>query len=483
MDIDTKINLLKKRRTKIVATLGPATQTPEMIRELILSGVNVFRLNMSHGNHDSHKQTFRDVRRISEDLESPVALLADLCGPKIRVGMFSNGTIHLRPDSYVTITTREVIGNDELIPSQYPGLSNDVHPGSRILIDDGAIELRVESVLDTEIKCKVVTGGQLREKKGINLPGVHVSAPSFTERDYDDARFMLELGVDFIALSFVRSAADLKPLKKLVHKLHRATRVIAKIEKPEALENASAIIKAADGIMIARGDLGVELNAELVPVAQGQLIELARSRFKPVIVATQMLESMIEHARPTRAEVTDISYAVTLGTDAVMLSAETAVGTYPLEAVGMMNRIIRQTEAHLWQAGAYGHFKPNARQKRHGIWEAISDVSAQFARELKVRCILVISNSGMSAATVCASRPSAPVIAITNQASTCRKMSLYWSVIPVLSRQAGRKNPNELAKEIAKALQLAEKGESILLMRGFHSSPDKNTPTVTVLTL
>jgi pyruvate kinase len=327
----------------------------------------------------------------------------------------------------------------------------------------------------------VKVGGTLKEQMGINLPGVAITAPSLTEKDMKDAVFLLDLGVDFIALSFVRTAADLKPLKQLIREHHRTTRMIAKIEKPEALKNATRIIKAADGIMVARGDLGVELRPEEVPVAQSQLIELARAWFKPVIVATQMLESMIENARPTRAEVTDISYAVTLGTDAVMLSAETAVGAYPLESVRIMDRIVRQTEAHLWKTGAYDNFRSGNRRDQRNIWGSVSNVSAQFAMELKVRGILVISNSGMSAATISSARPSAPVIGITSSAESGRRMALYWGVIPVLSKAAGEINPNDLAKQVAQDLQLADKGDLILLARGFHSNPQKNTPSITVL--
>ncbi|NIN36571.1 MAG: pyruvate kinase [Gammaproteobacteria bacterium] len=479
--IDTRVNLLKKRRTKIVATLGPATDSPKSIRQLIRAGVNIFRLNMSHGDHETHREAFNNIRSIANEMNETVAILGDLCGPKIRTGKFRDGQIELVKDTEVTLTTRDVPGEEGLIPSQYPGLAQDVSNGNRILIDDGALELEVLSVADTEIRCYVKVGGTLKEQKGINLPGVTITAPSLTEKDMKDAFFLLDLGVDFIALSFIRTAVDLKPLKQLIRAHHRTTRMIAKIEKPEALKNATQIIKAADGIMVARGDLGLELQPEEVPVAQSQLIELARAWFKPVIVATQMLESMIENARPTRAEVTDISYAVTLGTDAVMLSAETAVGAYPLESVRIMDRIVRQTEAHLWKTGAYDNFRSGNRSDQRNIWGAVSNVSAQFAMELKVRGILVISKSGMSAATISSARPSAPVIGITSSAESGRRMALYWGVIPVLSKAAGEINPNDLAKQMAQDLQLADKGDLILLARGFHSNPQKNTPSITVL--
>jgi pyruvate kinase len=483
MSIDTKIHLLKKRRTKIVATLGPSTKEPEMIRKLIRTGANVFRLNMSHGDHDFHRTTYNHIRTIAEELKQPIAILADLCGPKIRTGKFRDGQIELIDNTRVTVTTRDVTGEPGLIPSQYTALAEDVIQGDRILLNDGALELVVDSVEGTEISCTVVHGGVLKNHKGINLPGVNVSAPSLTEKDRVDAEFALNLGVDFIALSFVRTADDVSELKSLIKKSGKDVAVIAKIEKPEALQNASAILDVADGIMVARGDLGVELNPEEVPVAQSQLIDLARAKFKPVIVATQMLESMIENARPTRAEVTDISYAVTLGTDAVMLSAETAAGAFPVEAVNMMDRIARQTESYLWQSGAYGNPTSSMSRLPVSIWDAISDTSAILAKDLMVRAILVISQSGMSAATMSSARPAAPVVAITGHPHICRRMALYWSIIPVLSEDAGSKNPNELARQVAMDLKLAEKGQYVLMVRGFHSNPEQNIPSVTVLTV
>lgn len=482
MTIITSVNLLKNRRTKIVATIGPASCQPASIKQLILAGVNVFRLNMSHGDHESHRAAHQHIRSIADELGQPTAILVDLCGPKIRTGKFRDGGIDLIADSKVTVTTRDVIGEPGIIPSQYAALAEDVRKNDRILLNDGAIELVVDAVAGTEIDCTVVYGGVLNDHKGINLPGVNVSAPSLTEKDREDARFAMGLGIDFFALSFVRRAADVRDLKDLIDKHRQKIAVIAKIEKPEALQDARAILDTADGIMVARGDLGVELKPEQVPVAQNQLIDLARSKFKPVIVATQMLESMIEHARPTRAEVTDISHAVSRGTDAVMLSAETATGAYPVEAVRMMDRIARQTESYLWNKGTYELHKSRS-EKAISIWDAMSDVTADLASDLKVRAILVISQSGMTAATISSARPDAPVVAITGQPSTCRLMSLFWSVIPVLEDDAGSTNPNKLARRVAKQLKLADKGDKILLVRGFHSKPEKNIPSVTVLSV
>jgi pyruvate kinase len=312
---------------------------------------------------------------------------------------------------------------------------------------------------------------------------VDISAPSLTEKDREDAKFALDLGVDFLALSFVRRAADIDELKTLIKNINGKAAVIAKIEKPEALNETDEILDAADGIMVARGDLGVELNPEQVPVAQGQLISQARLKFKPVIVATQMLESMIDNARPTRAEVTDISYAVTLGTDAVMLSAESAAGAFPVESVEMMDRIIRQTEAYLWSSKAYDTGLKTSKQPPIPIWEAVANVSNDLARDIMVRGVLVLSQSGMTAATMSAARPAAPVVAITGNEQVYRQMSLLWGVIPVLDVDAGKTNPNELACRVTRELKLADKGDLILLVRGFHSDATKNTPSVTVLTV
>jgi pyruvate kinase len=482
MSITTEINLLKNRRTKIIATLGPASSEPDQIRKLIKAGVNIFRQNMSHGDHSYHKETYAKVRQIAKELDRPVGILADLCGPKIRTGKFKKDSIELKNNESVIVTTRDIEGKPGLIPSQYTNLANDVELGDRILLADGTLELEVDKIEGTEIICTVIYGGKLGNHKGINLPGVNVSAPSLTEKDKADAKLAIELGVDFLALSFVRTAEDINDLRELMNSNGSDARIIAKIEKPEALDNASKILDAADGIMVARGDLGVELNPEQVPVAQHQLIDLARQKFKPVIVATQMLESMIEMARPTRAEVTDVAYAVNLGTDAIMLSGETAVGAFPVDAVLMMDRISRQTESYLWSHNAYGaKVSDGLSKKAIPIWDAVANSMAQLTQDLKAHAVVVISNSGMSAATMSSARPAAPVVAITNRLDVCRKMAMLWSVIPIYSENAGKVNPNELAREIVRDIGLAKTGEKVLLVRGFHADDMMNTPSVTVL--
>ena len=483
MSIVTRIDLLIKRRTKIIATVGPASAHPDSLKQLIKAGVNVFRLNMSHGDYEFHRTVFSHIRDISNLSGEPVAVMADLCGPKIRTGKFKDGGVTLLEGASVVVTMRDVIGEDNIIPSQYTDLARDVDAGNRILLSDGAMELRVNKIEDTEVHCTVVHGGVLKDHKGINLPGVSISAPSLTAKDIDDADFVIGLGVDYIALSFVRCASDIHELKRMIDATGLQTGIIAKIEKPEALTEIDEILDAADGIMVARGDLGVELNPEEVPVAQGQLIALARSRLKPVIVATQMLESMIDNARPTRAEVTDISYAVTLGTDAVMLSAESASGKYPLESVKMMDRIVRQTEAYLWKSGSYGNPISNGNSLPLPIWKTVADATASMSKNLKARAVLVISRSGMSAATMSSSRPAAPVLVLTKNPEICRKLALLWGVVPIRSEDIGNANPNILARETAVKLGLAKKGQHILLVRGFHDDPALNTPSITVLTV
>ena len=483
MPIVTEMDLLKYRRTKIIATLGPASSEIAVIRQLIRAGVNVVRLNMSHGDHAGHKAVYDRVRAVAADLNLPIAIFADLCGPKIRVGRFREGRIELIAGDRVTVTTRNVEGEPWLIPSQYELLAQDVKPRDHILLNDGALELEVEGIDDTEVLCRVIHGGTLKDHKGINLPRVNVSAPSLTPKDRDDAQFALAMGVDFLALSFVRRAEDLTELRALIRASGHDAGIIAKIEKPEALDNAGAILGATDAIMVARGDLGVELHPEQVPIAQHQLIDRARASNKPVIVATQMLESMIENARPTRAEVSDISHAVASGADAVMLSAETAAGSHPVAAVEMMARIVHQTEAYqFWHRR---HLRAEARvhadQGGTPFGDAIADAAAQLAYDIEARAIVVISQSGMSAVTISAARPWAPVVGITSNEAVCRRMNLMWGVIPIVASDVGVVNPNQIARRTARDLELADEGQYVLLVRGFHHDPAMNTPSITLL--
>ena len=472
------------RRTRIVATVGPASRDPEKLEALLEAGVNVFRLNMSHGTHEQHREVIGRVRGISARLGRHVTLLGDLCGPKIRVGHFAGGEMTLVSGQKVTVTTRDVPGGDGLIPSQYAALANDVRAGNRILLDDGLLELRVERVEGTEVGCVVVHGGRLKDKKGMNLPGVPLSTPALTQRDRQDARFLLAEGIDWLALSFVRRPADIADLRKEIESAGQSTPIIAKIEKPEAVEALAGILEAADGVMVARGDLGVEMPLENVPIIQADLVEQARHAAKPVIVATQMLESMVTQPRPTRAEASDVSTAVMSGADAVMLSAETASGSFPLEAVKTMDRIARKVEA--WQS-LETHFQQSERdQDSHAaadrdlplrLRRAVAKSTAQLCKDLRVRAVLVRSKGGTSAAQVSSYRPSAPIVALTTDARVARRMNLLWGVIPRVITAEEFEKPKTTARQQADALGLVEPGQQLLLLSGLG----KQEPSLTAL--
>jgi pyruvate kinase len=470
--------MLKRRRTKIVATLGPASSDPGTVRELLAAGVDVVRLNFSHGDHEGHAAAYRRVREAAAEADRPVAVLGDLCGPKIRVGRLATGQVELRSGETVTVTTRNVVGEPALIPSQYAGLAGDVSPGSRVLLSDGLMELQVTEVEDGEVRCLVVHGGILRDHKGINLPGTDVSAPALTDKDREDAAFALSLGVDYLALSFVRRASDLAELRAMLPEGSR-TKLISKIEKPEAMENIEEIVAASDGIMVARGDLGVELAPEAVPIAQLRLLELGRAAAKPTIVATQMLESMVTEAQPTRAEVSDVATAVFSASDAVMLSAESASGAHPVRAVTMMDRIARRAEAHQWAArlGAPGaDANPPAGVP---LRLAAARATAQLARDLRVRCILVVSAGGATAQIVAAMRPAAPILAVTSEEVTWRQMAMLWGVVPILRDDARPERLPALARELALDLGLGASGQHVLALSGFGDAD--NPPALTML--
>jgi pyruvate kinase len=453
-----------------------------MIEQLINAGVNVFRLNFSHGDQATHGLVYDRVRTAAHTAGEPVAVLADLCGPKIRVGRFVDGAVVLEPGSNLVVTTRQVLGQAGLIPSQYGAFAHDVERGDRVLLDDGLLELQVQTVDGTEVGCSVVYGGVLKDHKGMNLPGVRVSAPAFTEKDRADALFALGLGVDFIALSFVRRASDFDELKGLIGEADYTPHIIAKIEKPEALEAIDEILDACDGIMVARGDLGVGLPQEIVPIAQRQLVAKARALGKPTIVATQMLESMVYNPRPTRAEVSDISTAVFDGADAIMLSAESASGAHPIGAVEMMDRIARQVEGCMWTEQAFGSVGvQNEADTELPLHRAIARSIAQLSRDLRVRCIVVFSSSGVTAMAVSAGRPAAPIIVASPDTSACRRANLLWGTVPVQSDDTDLRDPHVLARQLALDLGMASEGQYILAITGFKSSLMEASPTITTL--
>ncbi|MBT0652085.1 pyruvate kinase [Geomobilimonas luticola] len=411
------------RRTKIIATIGPSSAAPAMIEQLIVSGVDVFRLNFSHGANKDKAEIIAVVRSISGRLGKAVAILADLQGPKIRTGRMENGAIQLLKGDRLDITTDEVVGRPGLISTIYKPLPQDVKPGSRILMDDGLIELKVQSVTGNTVHCTVVEGGTLKDLKGINLPGVNVSSPSLTPKDRIDLEFCLEHGVDYLALSFVRKSSDVEELKQIIADRGLSTPVIAKIEKPEALRNFKAILKVTDGVMVARGDLGVEIEAERVPLIQKKIIQACNAAGKPVITATQMLESMINHPRPTRAETSDVANAILDGTDGVMLSGETASGQFPVEAVRTMVRVARDVEST-------GLVLPPAGSgaRRYSIAEAVAEAACHAAATLKARALVVFTQSGSTAALISKFRPQLPIFAFTPFLEIEQRLALYWGV-------------------------------------------------------
>ncbi len=482
MAIKTDIPALIYRRTKILATIGPASWDDSTIRELINAGVNIFRLNMSHGDHRSHSESYRRIRTIAGEMNRPTAILADLCGPKIRTGKFLDGAITLKARDSVILTTRDETGSPGLIPCQYRSLHEEIEPGHRIFLSDGMIELIPDSIDGQDIHCTVVHGGVLSDLKGINLPDTALSTPALTEKDREDASFALKLGVDFLALSFVRQSSDLLNLHELATEAGFDTAIIAKIERPEALENIDDILNVSDGIMVARGDLGVELPPEQVPMVQQQLIDLAQAANKPVIVATQMLESMIEHSQPTRAEVADVANAVSSGVDAIMLSAETASGKYPVQAVASMDRIARQAEASQWHMGADSHFVlPRSTRPPLSHANALARATTELSYDLLVHAIVVISATGSSTSAVSSARPSAPVVAITADEQVYRRMNLLWGVLPAKVDEIKDNELNNLAREQVQKRGMTSQGDHILLIRGFHPDPMKSTPSITIL--
>ena len=417
-------------RAKIVCTLGPASSSPERIGELIDAGMNVARLNFSHGSHEDHAKMLQTVRAEADRRGKAVAVLLDLQGPKIRVGKFASPTgVELKPGAAFTITTdTSVIGDEKRCSTIYQQLPLDVKPGDHILLDDGYLSLAVTEVEGREVKTVVVTGGVLKNNKGINLPGVEVSAPAISEKDRLDIGFALRYGVDYVALSFVRRPEDILEAKRLLTVDQVSSPVIAKIEKPQALERLGEIIEVTDGIMVARGDLGVELGPEKVPLWQKRIIEETNKRGKIVITATQMLESMITQTRPTRAEASDVANAVLDGTDALMLSGETASGAHPVEAVRTMARIIEEIERS-------AYYRANIEVptlELAGSSNAISHAAVAAAKSMRIKTIAVVSDSGGAARLVSEYRPEANIVCLTTNDVTFRRLALFWGVTPML---------------------------------------------------
>jgi len=411
-------------KTKIVATVGPASNTKEKLKQLIEAGVDVFRLNFSHGTHEGHAAVIKFIRELNEEMNGHVAILQDLQGPKIRIEEMADG-VEILAGQQITITTENVKGNAQLVSTSYKALARDVNEGDMLLIDDGKIELRALSTTETEVVCEVIYGGTLKSRKGINLPQSNVSAPSLTEKDYADLLFGLEHDVDWIALSFVRTAQDVEELQRIIKEKAKTSKVVAKIEKPQAVDNIDAIIEVSDAIMVARGDLGVEILMEDVPMVQKMLVAKCNKAGKPVIVATQMLESMIDNPRPTRAETNDVANAVVDGADAVMLSAESASGKYPVLSVQSMSRIISSVESNIYQ---YNRKLPLNPASSTYDSDALINMACQLAEQTKAKAICALTSSGYSAYQVAKHRPDSNIFIFTRYKNLLNRLNLVWGV-------------------------------------------------------
>ena len=410
-------------RTKIVATVGPASNSKEMLRALIKEGVDIFRLNFSHGKHEDHQKVIDFVRELNHEMGTNIALLQDLQGPKIRVNDVEEGT-ELVPGQELIITTRQLVGNREIVSTSYANLPKDVKRSDMVLIDDGKIELKVKEVRDTDVVCQVIYGGPLKSRKGINLPQTKVTAPSLTEKDLHDLTFGLKNHIDWIALSFVRKGTDIEILRDIINRAQSASRIVAKIEKPEALENIDAILAATDAVMVARGDLGVEIWLEEVPMMQKMIVEKCNKLAKPVIVATQMMESMIENPRPTRAETNDVANAVMDGADALMLSAETAAGKYPIEVIRSMVRTITSIEKQAKIYYRYQEVKPDSPSY---FTDSLILTACKLAQEIKAKAIVGMTQLGYSAFKAASHRPNANIFAFTSNEKIINTMNLVWA--------------------------------------------------------
>lgn len=469
------------RRTKIVCTIGPATQAPDMLARLIRAGMDVARINMSHGTHETHAANIKSIRAMAQEVGKAVAILVDLQGPKLRVGQMPPEGVPLITGAKVTLTIDDVPATAERVPVQFKRLPAAVQAGDRIMLDDGLLDLVVEGKDDANVTCRVVTGGVLTSNKGINLPKASFSIASITDKDKEDLRFALDQRVDWIALSFVRRAEDVHQLRGLIRQqaeFGRLTPIVAKIEKPEAVEHIEEIVAAVDGVMVARGDLGIEVSAEAVPIMQKRIIQLCNQVGKPVITATQMLDSMIRNPRPTRAEASDVANAILDGTDAIMLSGETAVGKYPIEAVETMVRIAAETESH-------AQFnRPPLAAGSYSISEAVCYAATDTAVMLDASAIIAPTMSGGTARILSRLRPSSPIIALTPNPTVQHQLALYWGVYPLLSRRAP--DTDTVIQEAVKTAfdaGLIHEGETVVITSGGGGQVIGTTDLIKVYTV
>lgn len=466
------------RKTKIVCTIGPASKSKKTIEDLARAGMNVVRLNFSYGKFSEHEQVVRDVRAVSRTLNLPIAILLDLPGPKIRTGSLENGTVTLKDDSTFSLVKDNVRGNEQQVSVNYPVFFNDVKVGNSIFINDGAIQLKVTSATKNKVQCKVIVGGMLAENKGVNLPGIKLNMPSTINTNLEQMAFGIEQGVDFFALSFVRSADDIAERRRFLQKMGASIPLIAKVEKHEAVNKIDEIVREADGIMVARGDLGIEMPLAEVPLIQKSIIRKCNSLGKPVIVATQMLESMINMARPTRAEVSDVANAIFDGADAVMLSGETAAGKYPVQAAEMMAKIATETE------GALPYEQWLIEKRRHApaqTDDAISYAACAISQQIGARCIVAYTRTGSTALRVSKYKPKATILAITPDDRIFRRLALSWGVEPYLAKAP--RNVDVLFQEAAKIsvkTNLAKSGDLIAITAGIPMGVTGSTNIIKV---
>jgi len=468
------------RKTKIVATLGPATDGEGILKELLLAGVNVVRFNMSHGDYETHKARFEAVRKTAKELDKIIGILMDTKGPEIRTGLF-DGKVEIEGGSRYTLTTRDVMGNEGICSITYKDLPGEISEGQRVLIDDGKIEMKVVKVVDTEIICDVINGGTISSNKGINCPGLHLMMPYVSERDKADLRFGKEMGFDFIAASFARSAQDINILREELKLIGwNDVRIIAKIENAEGVRNIDEIIEAADGVMVARGDMGVEIDLEEIPILQKMIIKKTVSAGKQVITATQMLESMVKNPRPTRAETTDVANAIYDGTSAIMLSGETAAGSWPVEAVRTMAAIAERTEKDIDYDGRF--FKI---VKHYGdITAAISHSTVLTANDLGAKAIVTVTKKGFTARMLSRFRPMCPIIGCSPDEKVCYQMSMSWGVYPALAEEV--ETTDELfgvAVDAALESGFVESGDKIVITAGVPIGKSGTTNLIKVETV
>ena len=466
------------RRTKIVATIGPASNTPDMIKRLIGAGMNVARLNFSHGSYDDHAKVIKFLRDVSNEMDTPVTLLQDLQGPKIRVGKLKNDQVLLkRGDMFRVIPMEDYTGQDDAIPIDYPHAAEEASTGMNILLDDGLLSLNVTEISGNMLICRVEDGGVLKNRKGVNFPNLTLKLPSLTDKDKQDLIFGLEHGVDWVSLSFVRSAIDIIELREFIQQAGYRKPLIAKIEKPQAIDHLDEIIMASDGLMVARGDLGVEMYPEKVPLLQKHIIEQCNRMSKPVITATQMLESMIHEPRPTRAEANDVANAIIDGTDCTMLSGESAVGEYPVKAVEMMNRIAIEVESKI-------EFRTYPSME-HSEIGAICEAVNRIEKVVAVSAIAVLTSSGRSAKFIASGRPKAPIYALTNDPVVYHGLNLLWGIHPILIRHKCKSFDEmiTLAEQNIKDHQTIKSGEKIIVIAGIPPNVPGGTNCLKIHTL